>query len=95
MKEPRPHPRERYFKAVVPSIDVVELTPDDREFYLGFWRDADRQRYGMRIEVAIEDQDLLVMGLLQVRQDGGFDHLCLFSTPMPGVVFLARKGKPQ
>ena len=87
--------RERYFVAVVPTIlDVLILSTEQREMYLGYWAEAKAQRYGLRIEVIPDDTDLLIHGLLQARAEhGGFGDLVLFSTSTPGVVFLTHKTK--
>lgn len=88
-------PTERYFVAVpTPSIiDVLTLSDEDRDRYMGWWQEASQQRYGLRIEVAEEDTDLLIHGLLQARAEhGGFDDLILSGTTS-GVVFISKKGK--
>jgi hypothetical protein len=84
---------ERYFEVATPSIiDVLILSDEDREMYLGFWRSAGAERYGLRIEVVPDDTDLLIHGLLQARAEhGGFEDLVLFSTSTPGVVFLTKR----
>jgi hypothetical protein len=87
----------RYFEAVpvterLAITDILILSDEDREMYLGFWRDASAQRYGFRIEVVPHDTDLLIRGLLQARAEcGGFEDVVLFSTSAPGVIFLAKR----
>ena len=89
----KPEPEGRYFEAVVPTItDFLILSDEDREMYLGFWRQASAEQYGFRIEVVPNDTDLLIHGLLQARAEhGGFEDLILFCTSSPGVIFLAKR----
>jgi|SRR5882724_4571280 len=87
---------ERYYIAVPDVLEVLTLSDEDREMYLGWWRSAQAERYGLRIEVVPQDLDLLINGLLQARAEhGGFaDLVPLYTTSSPdgpGVVFLAKR----
>jgi hypothetical protein len=74
-------------------LDVLILSDAQREEYLGYWRGAAAEEFGLRVEVAVEDTDLLIHGLLQARAEhGGFANLTLIGTT-PGVVFISKKGK--
>jgi len=86
----------RYYIAVVPDVlEVLTLSDADRELYLGWWRSAQAERHGLRIEVVPHDTDLLINGLLQARAEhGGFEDLVLYTTSSlngVGVVFLAKR----
>src|SRR5882724_1917303 len=86
---------ERYYIAVPDVLEVLTLSDEDREMYLGWWRSAQAERYGFRIEVVPGDLDLLINGLLQARAEhGGFEDLVLYTTSSAegaGVVFLAKR----
>jgi len=68
-------------------------TKADPLTYLNFWEEASVQEFGLRVDLATEDDKrLLVNALYECRKiSGGFETLMIFQPAPPTCLFIAKQ----
>lgn len=62
------------------------------ETYLQFWREAQKQEFGIEVKVHPDDQPKMVTALYECRDTfGGFEDVMIMQPPPSGTLFMMKK----